>query len=193
MPSQSRYVCGSGFTASRNLALSIPANEKITEYTMRSSSGVSRAATPAPRATLACPDASITTSAKTACLPSLLSTITPRDRVTVHDRGDNQGVKHRSNGGLSNEIVGHEFEYLAVETLTGGLGFVVGGACLGGPPLELTANALGIDGLIVAIPRESLHPHSSDVAAETAESFEQDHRHTDTPAWAAWFGDGIHC
>ena len=46
-----------------------------------------------------------------------------------------------------------------------------------GPLLELDADALAVDRVLVAIPGEALDPDLGDVAAEAAVAFEQDHRH----------------
>ena len=74
---------------------------------------------------------------------------------------------------IVNEVVRHELEAFGVDLVGERLGLGHGRAHLPGALLELPADAVGLDGLLVAVPGHALDADDGDVPPEAAEAFDQ--------------------
>ena len=95
------------------------------------------------------------------------------DAVAVEDRCGERAVQHRVDAGFGDELVGDDLESLGVEFVGVGLALGDGRTHLGGARLELAADAVRLDRLLVSIPGHSLDTDCGDVAPETTEPFDQ--------------------
>ena len=79
--------------------------------------------------------------------------------------------------GFGHQRVGHHLEALGVDLVAERLALGHGCTHLVRALLELAADAVGFDRLLVAVPGQALDAHSGEVAAVAAEALDQGHVH----------------
>ena len=156
-----------------NRRLLTPVIENMTEADSISSLGVLRYGAPARAATSASPVASTTRPARIASRPGLALGDHAADDSVLDDRRDELAMQERLDPGLLDHDVRDVFEHLGVERAAGRLGLGRRRAHRRGPILELPADALAVDRLLVPIPGEALDADLGDVAAEATVTLEE--------------------
>ena len=100
--------------------------------------------------------------------------------VAIHDRCGERAVQHAVDAGFLDQAVGHQLEALRIELVRLRLALLHGGTHLEGARLELAADAVGLDGVLVAIPGHAFDADSGDVAAVAPEALDERHLRTRT-------------
>ena len=150
-----------------------PLMENMTDAAIISSLGDLCTGAPAREAMSASPVASITRLARIASRPALLSVMTPRiapfSMIGATPSRCSSGVTPAS----CDQHVGDPLEHLGVERVAQGLRLGHRRAHGLGALLELDADPLAVDRVLVAVPGKALDAHLGDVAAEAAVAVDQ--------------------